>query len=87
MTAYGIKIWVSKRALGISYGGMLDNTVAGGKKTGEEPFMCLTCEAEEEASLDKDLVKRYSTSHGTVNFISTKSAEATGEIESIQPKS
>jgi 8-oxo-dGTP pyrophosphatase MutT (NUDIX family) len=85
-SSHGIKIWVPKRAPSKSYGGMLDNTVAGGKKTGEEPLMCLIREAEEEASLDKDIVERYSASHGTVNFISIKSAEATGEIESIQPK-
>jgi 8-oxo-dGTP pyrophosphatase MutT (NUDIX family) len=85
-SSHGIKIWIPKRAVGKSYGGMLGNTVAGGKITGEDPFECLIREAEARASLDKGLIERSSTSHGTVKYISIRSAQATGETESIQPK-
>jgi hypothetical protein len=85
-SSHGIKIWIPKRAASKSYGGMLDNTIARGKITGEDPFECLIREAEEEASLDKGLIERSSTSHGTVKYISIRSAQATGETESIQPK-
>jgi 8-oxo-dGTP pyrophosphatase MutT (NUDIX family) len=63
MTAYvrakeGVKFWVPRRARNKqTYGGMLDNTVAGGISTGEVPFECLVREASEEASLPEDLVR------------------------------
>src|SRR5436853_7216645 len=65
---------------------MLDNTVAGGMAIGEGAFQCLVREAEEEASLPKDLVERDATSHGAVTYVYIRSEKATGEIGLIQPE-
>jgi 8-oxo-dGTP pyrophosphatase MutT (NUDIX family) len=86
-SSHGMKIWIPRRAAGKqTYGGMLDNTVAGGMATGEGPLECLVREAEEEASLPRDLVEKSSTSHGTITYIYIRTAEATGEIGLIQPE-
>jgi 8-oxo-dGTP pyrophosphatase MutT (NUDIX family) len=85
--SYGMKIWIPRRAAGKqTYGGMLDNTVAGGIAVGEEALQCLVREAEEEASLPKDLVEQVATSHGAVTYIYTRSEKATGETGLIQPE-
>jgi 8-oxo-dGTP pyrophosphatase MutT (NUDIX family) len=86
-SAYGMKLWVPRRAAGKhTYGGMLDNTVAGGIAAGEDPFTCLVREAEEEASLPRDVVEKGSTSHGSVTYIYIRSPKATGESGLIQPE-
>ena len=58
MTAYQpatesspMKIWVAKRSAHKTYGGMLDNSVAGGIGSGITPLECMIKEAGEEASL------------------------------------
>jgi 8-oxo-dGTP pyrophosphatase MutT (NUDIX family) len=86
-SSHGIKIWIPRRAAGKqTYAGMLDNTVAGGMATGEDPLGCLIREAEEEASLPRDLVEKSSTSHGTITYIQISTPEATGEVGLIQPE-
>jgi 8-oxo-dGTP pyrophosphatase MutT (NUDIX family) len=86
-SSHGMKIWIPRRAAGKqTYGGMLDNTVAGGMATGEGPLECLVREAEEEASLPRDLVEKSSTSHGMITYIYIRTAEATGEVGLIQPE-
>jgi 8-oxo-dGTP pyrophosphatase MutT (NUDIX family) len=86
-SSHGIKVWIPRRAAGKqTYGGMLDNTVAGGMATGEQPLDCLIREAEEEASLPRDLVEKSATSHGNVTYIYIRSAQATGETGLIQPE-
>jgi 8-oxo-dGTP pyrophosphatase MutT (NUDIX family) len=86
-SSFGMKLWIPRRASGKqTYGGMLDNTVAGGMATGEEPLACLVREAEEEASLPNDLVKRNSTSHGTITYIYIRTPKASGETGLIQPE-
>lgn len=86
-SSHGIKIWVPRRAAGKqTYGGMLDNTVAGGMATSETSLECLVREAEEEASLPGDLVEKCSTSRGAVTYIYIRTAKATGEIGLIQPE-
>lgn len=85
--SHGIKIWVPKRAAGKqTYGGMLDNTVAGGIATGEDPFDCLVREADEEASLPEDLVRKSATSHGTITYMYIRESRAGGETGMIQPE-
>ena len=84
---YGMKLWVPRRSAGKqTFAGMLDNTVAGGMAMGEEPLTCLIREAEEEASLPRDLVEKGSTSHGTVTYIYIRSPKASGESGLIQPE-
>lgn len=86
-SSHGMKIWIPRRAAGKqTYGGMLDNTVAGGMATGEDPLECLVRESEEEASLPRDLVRKCATSQGTVTYIYIRTAQATGEVGLIQPE-
>jgi len=95
MTAYvrakdekhGIKIWVPRRAKTKStYGGMLDNTVAGGIASGEDPWECLIRESEEEASLPEELVRAKAESKGTITYVYIREPRAGGESGLVQPE-
>ncbi|PNY26283.1 Uncharacterized protein TCAP_03791 [Tolypocladium capitatum] len=95
MTAYvvdavaphGLKLWVPKRAADKStFPGMLDNTVAGGLMTGEDPFECVIREADEEASLPDDLVRRRARCVGTVTYTYITDEEHVGEDGFIYPE-
>jgi 8-oxo-dGTP pyrophosphatase MutT (NUDIX family) len=65
---------------------MLDNTVAGGMATGENPLLCISREAEEEASLPMEYVKEHAEAAGAVSYIYLRSALATGETGLVQPE-
>ncbi|KAL8861674.1 MAG: hypothetical protein Q9178_001875 [Gyalolechia marmorata] len=91
MTAYvntqeGMKIWVPKRAKGKTYGGLLDNTVAGGIATGEEPLECILREAAEEASFSEELVRSRAKPCGTISYFSFRDDRAGGEVNLLQPE-
>lgn len=92
MTAYvrakeGVKFWVPRRARNKqTYGGMLDNTVAGGISTGEVPFECLVREASEEASLPEDLVREGARAAGTITYFYVRDERAGGETGLLQPE-
>lgn len=84
--SYGIKIWVPKRAADKStYPGMLDNTVAGGLMTGEDPFECLVREADEEASLPEAVVRSGAKAAGTVSHLYITD-ERSGEAGYVYPE-
>jgi len=86
-SSHGIKIWIPRRAAGKqTYGGMLDNTVAGGMATGEGTLDCVIREAEEEASLPSELVRSKATSHGTITYLYIRSEKASGEVGLMQPE-
>lgn len=83
----GIKIWVPRRAKTKStYGGMLDNTVAGGIATGEKPFESIVREAGEEASLDEELVRDKARQCGAVTYFHIRDHRAGGETKLLQPE-
>lgn len=92
MTGYvkddqGLQIWVPRRALAKqTYPGMLDNTVAGGISTGEEPFECLVREAMEEASLPEEIVKSNARPCGCLTYFYIRDARAGGETGLLQPE-
>lgn len=95
MTAYtkttgassGMKIWVPRRAkTKQTYGGMLDNTVAGGIATGETPFSSMVREAGEEASLEEEMVQRRTRACGAVTYFHIRDAQAGGETRLLQPE-
>lgn len=92
MTAYlntpeGLKIWVPRRAKSKqTYGGMLDNTVAGGLSTGEKPFECVIREAAEEASFPEHLARLRMKPCGTVSYVHVRDKRAGGETGLIQPE-
>ena len=86
-TPEGMKIWVPRRAESKqTYGGMLDNSVAGGLSTGETPLECVIREASEEASLPEDLVRSDVKACGTVSYVHVRDKRAGGEIGLIQPE-
>ncbi|KAI0964871.1 NUDIX hydrolase domain-like protein [Xylaria arbuscula] len=95
MTAYvrdetaphGIRIWVPRRAANKStYPSMLDNTVAGGLMTGEDPFECMVREADEEASLPEKLMREKARFTGMVTYIYITDERAGGEAGQIYPE-
>ncbi|EHK46246.1 hypothetical protein TRIATDRAFT_43903 [Trichoderma atroviride IMI 206040] len=84
---HGIKIWVPKRASNKStFPGMLDNTVAGGLTTGEDPFECIIREADEEASLPDHLVRSTAKWVGNATYIYITEAKFIGEDGYIYPE-
>ncbi|KAK2737433.1 hypothetical protein FQN57_007523 [Myotisia sp. PD_48] len=93
MTAYtkdktnGIQIWVPRRSkTKQTFPGMLDNTVAGGLATGEQPLECLVREAMEEASLPEDIVRQNAKCCGCVTYTYVRDARAGGETGLLQPE-
>ena len=91
MTAYirtpeGMKIWAPRRAdTKQTYPGMMDNTVAGGLSTGEEPFECLMRECEEEASLPRGTAEKAKPC-GTLTYFHVRDPRAGGETGLCQPE-
>ena len=92
MTVYvnapeGMMIWVPRRAKSKqTYGGMLDNTVAGGLSTGETPLNCIAREAAEEASFSEEFVRSNAIPCGTVSYVHIRDSRAGGETGLIQPE-
>jgi 8-oxo-dGTP pyrophosphatase MutT (NUDIX family) len=81
------KIWVPRRARAKqTYGGMLDNMVAGGIASGEQPFECLIRECEEEASLSEEMVRKGAKAAGTVTYFYIRDERAGGETRLLQPE-
>ena len=92
LTAYtqgedGMKIWVPRRqAHKSTYGGMLDNTVAGGIGFGETAIDSLVREADEEASFPEDLIRKHAKLCGTVSYFMIRDERAGGEMGLLQPE-
>ena len=92
LTAYtngpeGIKIWVPRRHRSKqTFGGMLDNTVAGGTSTGEKAIDCVVREASEEASFPEQLVRTKAKAVGTVSYFYIRDERAGGEVGLLQPE-
>jgi 8-oxo-dGTP pyrophosphatase MutT (NUDIX family) len=84
---HGILIWVPKRAADKStFPGMLDNTVAGGLMTGEDPFECIIREADEEASLSQEVVRTNAQEIGTITYIYVTDEKHVGQADLIYPE-
>ncbi|KAH3906757.1 hypothetical protein HBI56_062680 [Parastagonospora nodorum] len=82
-----IKIWTPRRArTKQTYGGLLDNAVAGGIASGESPFESLVRECGEEASLPEDLVRSKTKAAGTVTYYYIRDERAGGETGLMQPE-
>lgn len=92
LTAYTKKngqlmIWTPRRArTKQTYGGMLDNAVAGGIASGESPFESLVRECKEEASLPEALVRSRVKACGTVTYWYVRDERAGGEKNLMQPE-
>lgn len=84
---HGIRVWVPRRAANKStFPGMLDNTVAGGLMTGEDPFECVVREADEEASLPEAVVRAGAVPVGTITYIYITDGPNNGEAGFVYPE-
>lgn len=82
-----LKFWIPRRSrTKQTYPGMLDNTVAGGMATGEQPFECLVRESDEEASLPADYVRQNARAAGCVTYFYVRDERAGGETGLLQPE-
>jgi 8-oxo-dGTP pyrophosphatase MutT (NUDIX family) len=82
-----LKIWTPRRArTKQTYGGMLDNAVAGGIASGESAFESLVRECSEEASLPEHLVREKARACGTVTYWYVRDERAGGETNLMQPE-
>jgi 8-oxo-dGTP pyrophosphatase MutT (NUDIX family) len=82
-----LKIWTPRRArTKQTYGGLLDNAVAGGIASGESPWESLVRECGEEASLAEDLVRNKAKAAGTVTYHHVRGKKAGGETGLLQPE-
>ncbi|KAH9927950.1 nudix hydrolase 20 [Epithele typhae] len=65
----GWKMWVARRAATKqTWPGYLDNSVAGGIPAGYAVYETVVKEAMEEGSIPEDVVRKYTTSVGTVSY-------------------
>lgn len=84
---YDFRLWTPRRSRRKqTYGGMLDNTVAGGIASGEGPFESIVREADEEASLPEELVREKTEVVGKVTYIHLRSSLAGGETGCVMPE-
>lgn len=84
---YDFRFWVSRRAADKStFPSMLDNTVAGGLMTDEDPFECIIREADEEASLPEDIMRKHAKETGTVTYVYITDERSGGEPGYIYPE-
>ncbi|KAH8722365.1 thiamine pyrophosphokinase [Phaeosphaeriaceae sp. PMI808] len=82
-----IKIWTPRRAkTKHTYGGMLDNAVAGGMAAGESPFTSVIRECAEEASLSEELVRSRIKAAGAITYFYIRDERAGGETGLMQPE-
>lgn len=93
MTAYtlsptgDIAIWTPRRnPTKQTYGGLLDNTVAGGISSGMTALETLVKEAEEEASLPEALVRASAIPVGSISYFYLRQKSAGGEEGLLQPE-
>ncbi|KAF2767926.1 hypothetical protein EJ03DRAFT_390195 [Teratosphaeria nubilosa] len=85
-TDEGMKLWIPRRAEHLfTYPGMLDATVAGGVKSGVPPFQTITEEADEEASLPADVVRKHAKSRGVISHMSLTGKGFSGEQGLVVP--
>jgi 8-oxo-dGTP pyrophosphatase MutT (NUDIX family) len=85
-TSEGVKFWIPRRNANKStYPNMLDQAVAGGVARGESPLDCIVREADEEAALSPDLVRRDIVSAGTVTWFNISDDRAGGEPGLMNP--
>lgn len=79
-----LKIWVPRRSLHLfTYPGKLDTTVAGGVAAGETAYECIIREAEEEASLPGDLVRRDIKAVGCITYVGIKDVDNGGDVGEV----
>ena len=80
----GMKIWVPRRGAHMfTYPNKLDTTVAGGVPAHQTPFENVVQQADEEASLPADLIKRDVRAAGALTYMGLSSDANGGKEELI----
>lgn len=70
-----IKIWIPQRSARLrTWPGKLDSAVAGGVRAEESPYECIIHEADEEASLPADLVRKHARPCGVITYVAESAA-------------
>ncbi|OGM50587.1 thiamin pyrophosphokinase-related protein [Aspergillus bombycis] len=83
----GLRLWIGKRSeRKQTYPGMLDTTAAGGLVAGKLPIEALLCEAQEEASLPDEMVRRKVIPMSNLTYFHVRGGKAGGEIGLFQPE-
>lgn len=83
----GPRVWIARRAITKrTFPGMLDSTVGGSMRTGEQPFECVVREAEEEASLPSALTRELAAACGTINYSYLTDERSGGEVGCYSPQ-
>jgi 8-oxo-dGTP pyrophosphatase MutT (NUDIX family) len=86
MTEDGMRIWVPRRSPDMfTYPNKLDSTVAGGVAAGETPMENLLREAQEEASLPSDMVRKGVKGAGVLTYMSYEPEGVDGREAAIVP--
>lgn len=81
-----LRLWIPRRARNKqTYGGMLDNTVAGGMAAGYGARDTIVKEAAEEASLPKEIAEE-AVCTGAVTYFYVRESVAGGETGLLQPE-
>lgn len=84
---YGMKIVVAQRSpTKETYPNMLDNSVAGGLRTGENPFECIIREAHEEAGIPPRFMRCHGVFAGNVTYMHIADERSGGEVGQIYPE-
>ncbi|KAK4548928.1 hypothetical protein LTR36_008701 [Oleoguttula mirabilis] len=79
-TDEGLKLWIPRRAAHLyTSPGLLDTTVAGGVKAGVSPLQTIINEANEEASLPEDLVRKHVCARGVITIMGITGPDFPGE--------
>lgn len=82
----GIHVWVPRRSAHLyTYPNMLDTTVAGGVKSGMPPFQTIVEEADEEASLPEDLIRKKACCRGVISHMNITGNDFPGEKGLVTP--
>jgi len=78
----GMKIWVPTRArTKQTWGGYLDNSVAGGIPSGMPAFEAIVKESMEEASISEDIVRKHAKAVGAISYYTRTSKGLEPEVE------
>jgi hypothetical protein len=89
-TSEGLKIWVPRRARRVrhlfTYPGKLDGTVAGVVKANDNPIDCIIAKLDEEASLDKSLVRKHLRATGVLTYVTVYNYPNCLESSLISPE-
>ena len=83
----GPQLWIGRRSESKqTYPGMLDSTAAGGLGTGRAPIEALISEAQEEASIPEEIIRKKVKPLTPLTYFHVRGSKAGGETGLLQPE-